>query len=55
MNKNPDSTKQPQTLIFSRKVQIINHPLLFPNQNIVLQTTFQKKFRNIVRWQVKFH
>ena len=42
MNFNPDPTKQAQELIFSRKVQMINHPPLFINQNVVPQTSFQK-------------
>ena len=42
MNFNPDHTKQAQELIFSRKVQMINHPPLFFNQNVVPQTSLQK-------------
>ena len=42
MNFNPDSTKQAQELIFSRKVQMINHPPLFFNQNVVPQISLQK-------------
>ena len=42
MNFNPDPTKQVQELIFSRKVQTTNHPPLFFNENVVLQTTLQK-------------
>ena len=42
MNFNPDPTKQAQELIFSRKVQMINHPPLFINQNVIPQTSFQK-------------
>ena len=42
MNFNPDPTKQAQELIFSRKRQMINHPPLFINQNVVPQTSFQK-------------
>ena len=40
MNFNPDPTKQAQELSFSRKVQMINHPPLFFNQNVVLQILF---------------
>ena len=40
MNFNPDPTKQ--VLIFSRKGQMINHPPLFFNQNVVSQTSLQK-------------
>ena len=42
MNFNPDSTKQAQELISSRKVQTSNHPPLFFNENVVPQTTLQK-------------
>ena len=42
MNFNLDHTKQAQELIFSRKVQMINHPPLFFNQNVVPQTSLQK-------------
>ena len=40
MNFNPDSTKQAQEPILSRKVQMINHPHLFFNQNV--QASLQK-------------
>ena len=42
MNFSPDPTKQVQELIFSRKVQTTNHPPLFFNENVVLQSTLQK-------------
>ena len=42
MNFNPDPTKQAQELIFSRKVQMTNHPPLFFNENVVPQTSLQK-------------
>ena len=42
MNFNPDSTKQAQELISSRKVQTTNPPPLFLNENVVPQTTLQK-------------
>ena len=42
MKFNPDTTKQAQELIFSRKMQTTNHPALFLNENVVLQTTLQK-------------
>ena len=41
MNFNPDPTKQAQELIFSHKVQMINYPPLFFNQNVVLQTSLK--------------
>ena len=42
MNFNPDPTKQAQGVIFSRKVQIINHLPLFFNQTVVPQNSLQK-------------
>ena len=42
MNFNPDTNKQAQELIFSRKVQVISHPPLFFNQNFVPETSLQK-------------
>ena len=42
MNFNPDPNKQAQELIFSRKINKINHaPLLF-NQNLVKPSVTQK-------------
>ena len=35
MNYNPDPIKHAQELIFSRKVQMTNHPSLFFNENVV--------------------
>ena len=37
MNFHPDPSKQTQELIFSGKVQMINHPSLFFNENAVPQ------------------
>ena len=42
MSFNPDLTKQAQELIFSRKVQMGNHPPLFFNENVIPKTTLQK-------------
>ena len=42
MSFNPDSNKQAEELIFSRKVQTTNHPSLFFNENVVPETTLQK-------------
>ena len=43
MNFNPDPTKHAQGLLFSRKVQTTDHPSLFFNENVVPQTTLQKR------------
>ena len=42
MNFNPDSTKQAQEVIFSRKLQNNNHPCLIFNHNIVSLIESQK-------------
>ena len=42
MSFNPDSNKKAQELIFSRRVQTTNNPLLFSNENVVLKITLQK-------------
>ena len=42
MNFNPDPTKPAQELTFSHKFQMINHPPLFFNKNVVAQTSLQK-------------
>ena len=47
MNFNPDPTKQAQELIFSRRVQMINYPPSFVNQNVVPQISLQKHLGRI--------
>ena len=42
MSFNPDTSKQAQEIIFSRKTKKILHPLLRFNNSIVLQTPYQK-------------
>ena len=42
MSFNPDTSKQAQEIIFSRKTKKILHPLLHFNNSIVLQTPYQK-------------
>ena len=42
MSFNPDTSKQPQEIIFSRENKKIIHPLLRFNNSIVLQTPYQK-------------
>ena len=53
MNFNPDPTKQAQELIFSHKVQMINHPPFF-NQNIVPQASLQKHVGMFLDGKLKF-
>ena len=53
-NFNPDTNKQAQKLIFSRNVQVISHPLLFFNQNVVPQTSLQKYLRMFLDSKLNF-
>ena len=41
MKVNRDPTNQAQEMIFSRKVQMTNHPFLFFNEHVVPQTSLQ--------------
>ena len=47
MNFNPNPSKQAHTIIFSRKVQQINHHSLFFNHNL-LNSTYKKKHLGVV-------
>ena len=42
MNFNPDSNKQVQEVVFSRKINQINHPLLLFSQNLVKSSSTKK-------------
>ena len=52
MNFNPDTTKQTQKVIFSRKKKV--HPLLLFNNAIVTRTSSQKHLGIILDNQLKF-
>ena len=54
MNFNPDPPKQAQELIFSRKMQMINLPNLFSNQNVVSQTYLQKHLEMFLDSKLNF-
>ena len=41
MNFNPDPNKQAQEVIFSRKINKINHPQLLFNQNLVKSSSIK--------------
>ena len=51
---NPDPAKQLQELIFSCKVQMSNHPPVFYNQNIVPQTSLQKRLGMFLDSKISF-
>ena len=42
MNFNPDLNNQAQEVVFSRKINKMNHPLLLFNQNLVKSSSSQK-------------
>ena len=42
MNFNPDPNNQAQEVVFSRKINKMNHPLLLFNQNLVKSSSSQK-------------
>ena len=55
MKFNPDPNKEAQDVIFSRKVNKINHsPLLF-NQNLVKSFSTQKHLRMIIDTNLELH
>ena len=54
MSFNPDSKKQAQEVIFSRKSKGISHPPLVFNNNIVIQTTSQKHLGIILATRLSF-
>ena len=41
MNFNPDPNKQAQEVIFSRKINEVNHPQLLFNQNLVKSSSIK--------------
>ena len=54
MSFNPDPTKQAQDIIFSRRVQTINHPPLFFNENVVPKNTLQKHLEMFLDSKLSF-
>ena len=55
MSFSPDSKKQAQEVIFSRKSKAISHlPLVFNNNNNVIQTTNQKHLGIILDTRLSF-
>ena len=54
MNFNPDPTKQAQEMIFSRKVQMTNHPPLFFNEIVVQQTFLQNHLEMFLDSKLNF-
>ena len=54
MTFNPDTSKQVQEVVFSRKVKVTAHPQLVFNNNSVHETATQKLSWNVSRFQAKF-
>ena len=54
MNFNPDTTKQAQEVIFSRKLRKTVYPPLLFNNASVTQTSSQKQLRIVLDNQLKF-
>ena len=54
MSFNPDPTKQTQDIIFSRRVQTINPPPLFFNENVVPKNTLQKHLEMFLDSKLNF-
>ena len=55
MRFNPYPKKQAQEVIFSRKINKINHPLLYFNQNLVKSSSTHKHFRMILDTTLDFN
>ena len=54
MSFNPDSNKQAQEVIFSRKLNKPNHPSLNFNNTVVIQSTTHKHLRMIFDTKLNF-
>ena len=54
MRFNPDPKKQAQEVIFSRKINKIDHPLLYFNENLVKSSSTQKHLAMILDTKLDF-
>ena len=55
MRLNPDLNKQAQEVIFSRKINKIDHPLLYFNQNLVKSSSIHKHLGVILDTRLAFN
>ena len=55
MNFNSDSNKHVQQVIFDRKVNKINHPLLLFNQNLFKPSSTQKHLGMVLNTKLHFN
>ena len=54
MRFNPDPKKQTQEVILSRKINKIDHPLLYFNQNLVKSSSNHKHLRMVLDTKLDF-
>ena len=54
MNFNPDTSKQAQEVLFSRKVKVTAHPQLVSNNNPVHETATQKHLGMFLEFKLNF-
>ena len=55
MRFNPDPNEQAQEIIFSRKINKIDHPLLYFNQNLLKSSTTHKHLRMVFDTRLDFN
>ena len=55
MRFNPDPNKQVQEVNFSRRINEINHPLLYFNQNLVKSSSTQKHLGMVLDTRLDFN
>ena len=55
MRFNPDPNKQAQEVIFSRKINKIDHPLLYFNQNLVKSSSTHKYLGMVLDARLDFN
>ena len=55
INFNPDPNKQAQVVIFSRKINKINDPLLLFNKNLVKSSSSQKRLGMVLDTKLDFN
>ena len=55
MRFNPDPNEQAQEVIFSRKINKIDHPLLYFNQNLLKSSTTRKHLRMVFDTRLDFN
>ena len=55
MRFNPDSNKQAQEMIFSRKFNKVDHPLLYFNQNLLKSSTTHKHLGMVFDTRLDFN